>query len=80
MNIKGIETPHTSTPLKPEYNFSQNSSEESNYNYNDEQNQKGTRFLGSKAVNVLNNWFHENRDYPYPDDATTDYLAKSAGI
>lgn len=79
----GIETPHTSTPLKPEYNYLQNYSRENNdlsqNNCQDEQNQKGTRFLGTKAVAVLNDWFHENRDYPYPDDATTDFLAKKAG-
>ena len=54
----GIETPHTSTPLKPEYNYLQNYSRENNdlsqNNCQDEQNQKGTRFLGTKAVAVLN--------------------------
>ena len=53
----GIETPHTSTPLKPEYNYLQNYSRENNdlsqNNCQDEQNQKGTRFLGTKAVAVL---------------------------
>lgn len=43
------------------------------------ENQKATRFLSNKAVALLNKWFIENRDYPYPDEATTDLLAKEAG-
>lgn len=38
------------------------------------------RFLGSRAVAVLNQWFQLNRDYPYPDDERTDELASEAGI
>ena len=38
-----------------------------------------TRFLGSRAVAVLNNWFQTNRDYPYPDDERTERLAREAG-
>jgi hypothetical protein len=38
------------------------------------------RFLGSRAVSVLNHWFQSNRDYPYPDDERTDRLAREAGI
>lgn len=37
------------------------------------------RFLGSRAVSVLNHWFQSNRDYPYPDDECTDRLAREAG-
>ena len=37
------------------------------------------RFLGSRAVSVLNHWFQSNRDYPYPDDERTDRLARDAG-
>lgn len=37
------------------------------------------RFLGSRAVAVLNHWFQSNRDYPYPDDERTDRLAREAG-
>ena len=37
------------------------------------------RFLGSRAVSVLNHWFQSNRDYPYPDDERTDRLAREAG-
>jgi hypothetical protein len=46
------------------------------------QNQLGifNRFLGSRAVAVLNHWFQSNRDYPYPDDERTDRLAREAGI
>lgn len=38
------------------------------------------RFLGSRAVAVLNHWFQLNREYPYPDDERTDQLANEAGI
>jgi hypothetical protein len=41
--------------------------------------QKGTRFLSTKAVSLLNKWFAENREYPYPDELTTDLLARDAG-
>ncbi|UJR22240.1 hypothetical protein I4U23_025301 [Adineta vaga] len=41
---------------------------------------RNTRFLGSRAVAVLNQWFQLNRDYPYPDDERTDQLANEAGI
>ncbi len=37
------------------------------------------RFLGSRAVAVLNHWFQLNRDYPYPDDERTEQLANEAG-
>lgn len=42
--------------------------------------QKGTRFLSTKAVSLLNRWFAENREYPYPDESMTDLLAREAGI
>jgi hypothetical protein len=42
--------------------------------------QKGTRFLSTKAVSLLNKWFAENREYPYPDELTTDMLAREAGM
>lgn len=41
---------------------------------------RNTRFLGSRAVTVLNQWFQLNRDYPYPDDERTEQLANEAGI
>jgi hypothetical protein len=50
----------------------------SNQNGNNN-NKKGARFLSAKAVLILNKWFQENRDYPYPDEATTDRLAHEAG-
>jgi hypothetical protein len=37
------------------------------------------RFLGNRAVAVLNHWFQLNRDYPYPDDERTEQLANEAG-
>ncbi|CAF2712892.1 unnamed protein product [Rotaria sp. Silwood2] len=41
---------------------------------------RNTRFLGSRAVAILNQWFQSNRDYPYPDDERTEQLANEAGI
>jgi len=41
---------------------------------------RNTRFLGNRAVAVLNHWFQLNRDYPYPDDERTEQLANEAGI
>jgi hypothetical protein len=38
-----------------------------------------SRFLGTRAVAVLNQWFQSNRDYPYPDDERTEQLADEAG-
>lgn len=50
------------------------------YQSNNNEMEKGsTRFLGSKAVAILNRWFVENNDYPYPNENTTDWLAKQAG-
>ncbi|CAF2438281.1 unnamed protein product [Rotaria sp. Silwood2] len=46
----------------------------------DDKECRNTRFLGSRAVTVLNHWFQSNRDYPYPDDERTDRLAREAGI
>jgi len=46
----------------------------------DDKECRNTRFLGSRAVSVLNHWFQSNRDYPYPDDERTDRLAREAGI
>ncbi|CAF1582320.1 unnamed protein product [Rotaria sp. Silwood1] len=41
---------------------------------------RNTRFLGSRAVSILNQWFQLNREYPYPDDERTEQLANEAGI
>ena len=72
------EIPNTSTPLKFVHElFKKNYQNDTSLQ---ETNSKGTRFLGSKAVSVLNKWFIENRDYPYPDEQTTDYLAREAEI
>jgi hypothetical protein len=68
------QAPTTSTPLKSSmnYEFKQESPQDNN------DNQKATRFLGNNAVAILQNWFQENKDYPYPDDATTEKLAQQA--
>ncbi|RNA25746.1 Pre-B-cell leukemia transcription factor 4, partial [Brachionus plicatilis] len=72
------ELPNTSTPLKlVQELFQKDYQDDSSLQ---ESNSKGTRFLGSKAVSILNKWFIENRDYPYPDEQTTDYLAREAEI
>jgi hypothetical protein len=39
-----------------------------------------SRFLGVKAVSILNQWLIDNKNYPYPDESTTDYLAQQAEI
>ena len=67
--------PQTSTPLKFAFNIDESQSKQ----YFKSENSRGTRFLSCNAVALLSDWFHENRDYPYPDDATTDFLAKKAG-
>lgn len=41
--------------------------------------EKGTRFLGTRAVAILNRWFIDNQGYPYPNESTTDWLARQAG-
>ena len=41
---------------------------------------KGTRFLGAKAVAILNQWLIDNKNYTYPDENTTDFLAHQAEI
>lgn len=41
--------------------------------------ERGTRFLGARAVAILNRWFIDNHNYPYPNEATTDWLAHQAG-
>lgn len=38
------------------------------------------RFFPDKVVDVLNKWFFENQEYPYPDDNMTSILAKQANI
>ncbi|CAF2099075.1 unnamed protein product [Rotaria magnacalcarata] len=82
-----------STPLRPQQinshvrHPSTNSStcssptnQERSNSPSDDKECRNTRFLGSRAVAVLNHWFQSNRDYPYPDDERTDRLAREAGI
>ncbi|CAF1075118.1 unnamed protein product, partial [Brachionus calyciflorus] len=61
---KMILEPQTSTPLKIPSNFLVNSEQMVQQEFKD--NQKSTRFLSNRAVALLNKWFMENRDYPYP--------------
>ncbi len=87
-----LYVPQTSTPLKIPAGFIEkmtyvnessrdgNDNQGEHYMVKDEALSKGTRFLSTKAVSILNHWFQENRDYPYPDEATTDFLAKQAEI
>lgn len=77
--------PQTSTPLKLPIGFLENMAYMNGGKVKCEPNReenliKGTRFLSTKAVSLLNQWFQENRDYPYPDECTTDFLAKQAEI
>ena len=49
---------------------------------NDEENDNNAKrkFLNQDAVNVLQAWYDQNQDHPYPDDETVDDLAKQANI
>ena len=47
-------------------------------NSGDAQQKSVRKFLGNSAVAILLQWFHSNKDYPYPDETTTDRLAKEA--
>ncbi|RNA25745.1 Pre-B-cell leukemia transcription factor 4, partial [Brachionus plicatilis] len=76
---KMILEPQTSTPLKIPTNFLANQGEQM-VKQEAKDGQKSTRFLSNRAVSLLNKWFIENRDYPYPDEQTTDYLAREAEI
>jgi hypothetical protein len=38
------------------------------------------RFFPDTVVDILNKWFYENQDYPYPDENMTNILAKEANI
>lgn len=53
--------------------------EADNNNTSSDGQQKSIRkFLGNSAVAILLQWFHSNKDYPYPDEATTERLANEA--
>jgi hypothetical protein len=43
-------------------------------------NSRVNRFFPDKVVDVLNKWFFENQEYPYPDDNMTNVLARDANI
>ncbi len=38
------------------------------------------RFFPDGVVDILNKWFYENQNYPYPDENMTNFLAKEANI
>ena len=38
------------------------------------------RFFPDGVVDILNKWFYENQNYPYPDENMTNILAKDANI
>ena len=83
---------NTSTPLKFETDFSTQSIYKTKNDFKtevmtqididnnscDSQQKSIRKFLGNNAVAILLQWFHSNKDYPYPDEATTDRLAKEA--
>jgi hypothetical protein len=76
------QRPQTSTPLKLAIAHFLQKNKDGNFQVKEtfqDHNQRGTRFLGARAVSILNKWFNENKEYPYPDDATADYLARDAG-
>jgi hypothetical protein len=41
---------------------------------------KVNRFFADGVVDILNKWFIENQNYPYPDENMTNILAKEANI
>jgi hypothetical protein len=41
---------------------------------------RSNRFFPDAVVDILNRWFYDNQDYPYPDDNMTNVLAKEANI
>lgn len=43
-------------------------------------NNRANRFFPDQVVDILNRWFVENVDYPYPDEHMTHLLAKEANI
>jgi hypothetical protein len=54
-----------------------------NLNYsinNNGGNGRTNRFFPDAVVDILNKWFYENQDYPYPDENMTNVLAKEANI
>lgn len=84
IKVESQYIPQTSTPLRLPVSYLDQmayaTSTPEQKTSRDENLIKGTRFLSTKAVSMLNHWFQENRDYPYPDENTTDYLAKQADI
>lgn len=41
---------------------------------------RANRFFPDNVVDILNKWFVENQEYPYPDEYMTNVLAKAANI
>lgn len=41
---------------------------------------RANRFFPDQVVDILNRWFVQNADYPYPDEHMTNVLAKEANI
>lgn len=41
---------------------------------------RANRFFPDQVVEILNRWFVDNADYPYPDEHMTNVLAKEANI
>lgn len=84
IKVESQYVPQTSTPLRLPISYLDQmtyaTSTPEQKTTRDDNLIKGTRFLSTKAVSMLNHWFQENRDYPYPDENTTDYLAKQADI
>ncbi|CAF1089952.1 unnamed protein product [Rotaria sordida] len=75
-----INSHHIRHPSTSSSTCSSSTHQERSHSPVDDKECRNTRFLGSRAVAVLNHWFQSNRDYPYPDDERTDRLAREAGI
>lgn len=41
---------------------------------------KRRKFLSPESVRVLNEWYSVNKNHPYPNDETVEFLAEKAGI
>lgn len=61
--------PSTTSPSKGQ-NSADNSSASARLN----------RFFPDTVVEILNKWFYENQEYPYPNESMTNMLAKEANI
>lgn len=51
-----------------------------NVSSNSSSSSRANRFFPDWVVDILNRWFNENLNFPYPDETMTNLLAKEASI